>query len=238
MIPPVTRDWEKIRRRLRRPAVLGTARRTAPLSDSWGRDRGTAVDRWFIEQFLESHRTDISGRVLEVMDPRYTRRFGTDVTASDVLDVKPTDQATLVADLTRPESFDEARFDCFVMTQTLQFVRDPVAAARSSHRLLDAGGVLLVTAPCVSRLDAGSRSSGEYWRFTPDGLRSVLSTVFDDLEVVAFGNVLTCVAFLLGMAKEELRSRELETADPFFPLLVAARAVKRDPLKAAAAAAD
>ena len=34
------------------------------------------------------------------------------------------------------------------------------------------------------------------------------------------------VAFLLGMAAEELSQRELETEDPFFPVLVTVRASK------------
>jgi hypothetical protein len=222
----VTRDWKKIRRRLRRPAILGTARRTAPLSDEWGRDRGTPVDRWFIERFLSSNRGDIRGRVLEVMDDRYTRRFGNGVTASDVLERFETPLATVVGDLTVPESLDENRWDCFVMTQTLQFVSDPFAAARACHRLLRSQGVLLLTAPCVSRLDAASAETGEYWRFTSDGLANVLGTSFDEVEVRAYGNVLTCMAFLLGMAKEELSDRELEVSDPVFPTIVAARAVK------------
>jgi hypothetical protein len=38
--------------------------------------------------------------------------------------------------------------------------------------------------------------------------------------------VLTAVAFLIGMAAEELSTRELETDDPFFPLVVTVRATK------------
>jgi hypothetical protein len=222
----VTQDWEKIRRRLRRPAILGTARRTTPFSDNWGRDRGTPVDRWFIERFLDSHRDDVRGRVLEVMDDRYTRKFGTGVTASDVLDRLQTPRATVVGNLARPESLAAGGYDCFVLTQTLQFIPDPFAAAASCHRVLRTGGVLLVTAPCVSRLDRASAETGEYWRFTRDGLERVLRTAFDEVEVTGFGNVLTCVAFLLGMAQEELSRSELETVDLTFPLLVAARAIK------------
>jgi hypothetical protein len=38
--------------------------------------------------------------------------------------------------------------------------------------------------------------------------------------------VLTAVAFLVGMAVEELSSRELDRDDPFFPLVVTVRATK------------
>jgi hypothetical protein len=38
-------------RRILRPAFLGIARRTTPLSRHWGFDRGTPVDRYYIERF-------------------------------------------------------------------------------------------------------------------------------------------------------------------------------------------
>jgi hypothetical protein len=37
---------------------------------------------------------------------------------------------------------------------------------------------------------------------------------------------LTAVAFLVGMAAEELSKRELDLVDPFFPLLVTVKATK------------
>jgi hypothetical protein len=44
--------------------------------------------------------------------------------------------------------------------------------------------------------------------------------------VEGVGNVLLCVAFLEGIAAEELRRRELDADDERFPLLVTIRAVK------------
>ena len=54
--------------RIRRPALPGIFRRTSPLSDVWGFDRGTPVDRYYIECFLEGQRRDITGRILEVAE--------------------------------------------------------------------------------------------------------------------------------------------------------------------------
>src|ERR1700719_1450179 len=73
-------------RRVTRPAVLGTLRRTSPLSDVWGCDRGSPIDRFYIERFLAEYRQDIVGRTLEVQDSRYTKRYGTAVTRCDVMD--------------------------------------------------------------------------------------------------------------------------------------------------------
>ena len=46
-------------RRVTRPAFLGTLRSSGPLSDNFGFDRGTPVDRYYIERFLYDNRADI-----------------------------------------------------------------------------------------------------------------------------------------------------------------------------------
>ncbi len=214
-------------RRLYRPAWLGTLRRTTPLSDRWGYDRGTPVDRYYIERFLDAHRADIHGRVLEIKDSAYTDRFGRGVERRDVLDINGANpHATIVADLTAADTIPSDSFDCFVLTQTLQFIPDTRAAVTEAHRILRPGGVLLVTVPVVSRTE---RQLVDYWRFTSAGAEALFGPVFgaEQVTVQSYGNVLTCVAFLTGMAREELSRRELDAHDEHFPLLIGVRAVKR-----------
>src|SRR5436305_2042215 len=119
-------EAERLRRRLRRfsrPARLGTLRRTTPLSNDFGYDRGTPVDRYYIEQFIQADRSHIRGRVLEVKDSTYTDSFGVGVTHRDVLDVDPQNQlATFVSDLAAAEGLPDSTFDCFILTQTLQYI--------------------------------------------------------------------------------------------------------------------
>ncbi|HXH98468.1 MAG TPA: methyltransferase domain-containing protein [Gaiellaceae bacterium] len=203
-------------------------RRTTPLSNHWGLDRGTPVDRFFIERFLESRRADVTGRVLEIADDRYTSRYGSRVSASDVLDVDSANpRATLVGDLSVPETLPAGAYDCFILTQTLQYVFDLDAAVSSVERVLAPGGVVLATAPALGRMDATVGFDRDYWRFTATSLRRLFQERFPlDLEVATFGNVLLASAFLFGVAAEELRAHELETNDPLFPLVVTLRARK------------
>jgi len=208
-------------------AAWVVAGRTSPLSAHWGRERGTPVDRWFIESFLAAHSRDIRGRVLEVMDDRYTRRFGTGVESSDVLDVDEVNpRATIVADLADPRRFPKGHYDCVVVTQTLQYVYDLEAAIESIHGSLRSGGVCLVTVPTVSRLDRPEINRGEFWRLTPAACRRLFEARFgaERLEVTAYGNTLTAVAFLLGLAAEELPQQALASSHPLFPVLVGVRA--------------
>ena len=205
-----------------RPALLGPLHRTTPLSEHWGRDRGTPIDRYYIEQFLAAHREAIRGRVLEVLNADYTERFGSGVDRSDVLDLDPANErATLVADLAAADAIPAESFDCFILTQTLQYVYDLHAALTHAHRILRPGGSLLCTVPTTSRIGRGELDS-EYWRLTAAACERIFGEAFagGEVDVRARGNVLTGIAFLVGMAAEELSRRELEFDDPFFPLLV------------------
>jgi SAM-dependent methyltransferase len=224
------RDWGtplplQILFRLRRPAILGTLRRTRPLSDVWGFDRGTPIDRYYIERFLWDRRADIHGRCLELMDNGYTDLYGTDVTAADVLDIDASNpKATIVDDLTIGELIPADTYDCFILTQTLNIVYDVRGALRTAHRVLRPGGVLLVTVPAVSRV---WRPEQDFWRFTDTSIRLLVEEAFGDrVQAKAYGNVLTGIAFLAGMASQELTRRELATNDPRFPVTIAVRAVK------------
>jgi len=221
--------WRKRLRRWLRPAAPGLLRRTAPVSDVWGFDRGTPVDRHYIEGFLAAHRDDVRGRVLEVKDSAYIDRFGRGVERREVLDIDAANpQATLIADLTDPSAFPEAGFDCFILTQTLHLLWDVRAGARSAHRLLRPGGVLLATAPAVSRISRGAGTEGDFWRFTPAAFRKLLEEPFGagQVTVQSYGNVLAGIAALTGLAREEIPRRRLDVRDEFFPVIVAARAVK------------
>jgi SAM-dependent methyltransferase len=216
-------------RRLSRPAWLGTIRGTTPLSNEWGFDRGTPVDRYYIERFLEKHRPDIHGRVLELRDSGYTDRYGIDVDRSDVIDINPANtRATIIADLTAADAIHADQFDCFVLTQTLQFIYDTRAALAHAHRILRPGGVLLVTVPSVSRIAPRYGLKTDYWRFTVASCSALFGEVFgaEQVAVRSYGNVLAAIAFLTGMAYEELSRRELEAHDEHFPVIIAIRAVK------------
>lgn len=220
--------WRKRLQRVRHPAWLGTIRRTRPLSDHYGRDRGTPVDRYYIERFLATERASIRGRVLEVMNRDYTVRFGAAVDRSDILDIDPGNpDATIVGDLASADAVPTGSFDCFILTQTLQYIYDLEAAVAHAHRVLAPGGTLLCTVPVVSRIDRHELES-EYWRLTAAACSRLFGGVFapDDVVVRTRGNLLAGVAFLVGMAAEELTARELERDDPFFPLIVTVRATK------------
>jgi SAM-dependent methyltransferase len=218
-------------RRFTRPAWLGTIRRTTPLSNLYGCDRGTPIDRFYIERFIDEHRREIQGHVLEVKDSGYTDRYGTNVEHCDVLDIDPANpNATIIADLAAAEAVASDQFDCFLLTQTLQFIYDLRGALVHCRRILRPDGVLLVTVPAVGRIFPNDTLiSPDYWRFTASSCSSLFGEVFgpEHVTVRSYGNVLTAIAFLTGLAYEELSRRELDANDSNFPLIISIRAIKQ-----------
>jgi SAM-dependent methyltransferase len=211
---------------------FGDLRRLSPISRNFGMNRGQPIDRYYIERFLSRHVEDIGGRVLEIKDATYTRRFGGDrVSVSDVLDVADANpHATIVADLTRAEHVPSDTFDCIIFTQTLHFIYDVRASIATLRRMLKPGGVLLATFPGISQTSC--REHGEYycWALSKLSARRLFEEAFpaQNIEVNADGNVLSAIAFLHGLAAEELRQVELDNHSPDYEVLITLRAVRPD----------
>jgi hypothetical protein len=234
-VPRVNAIWlrttTRLPRRVRpivRPGRVGRLLRTRPVSTCCGFDRGTPIDRYYIERFLDEHRQDIRGTVLEVREVTYAHRFGSEIERVDVVDVDPDNEnATIAADLGVPEALPEAQYDCFVLTQTLQYVEYFRAAIGNAHRTLAPGGTLLATVPSIAPI-GGAEGDSARWRFTPASCRSLFGGVFGsaNVDVNGHGNLPAACGFLAGLAAEELSRRELDTLDDRYPVVVTVRAVK------------
>jgi SAM-dependent methyltransferase len=219
-------DWQQ-----GRPLDLGDLRRVSPVDANWGFERGTPIDRVYVERFVGSHAADIHGRVLEIAAPDYTNRFGRDVTARDILMAEEGNpEATIVGDLANaPHILDDA-FDCAIVTQTLQFVYDIRAAISTLHRILAPGGVLLATVPGLTKISPVEDARyGEWWHYTGRSLLRLGAEAFGDenVDVESYGNVLAASGFLYGLAASDLKPAELDARDPLYEVIVGLRAVKR-----------
>jgi peptidoglycan/xylan/chitin deacetylase (PgdA/CDA1 family)/glycosyltransferase involved in cell wall biosynthesis len=212
----------------------GDLDRLEPFSTIWGWERCTSIDRYYIHKFLDGNRLDIQGRVLEIKDAGYTSRFGDDrVEVGDVLDINPANKsATIIADLSRGESIPSDAFDCFILTQTIHIIYDVKGALAHAYRILKPGGVLLCSLPSTCRVNyEEGLDAGDYWRFTEASVRRLFAEIFppEAFEVFVHGNVMACVAFLEGLAAEEIASDVLDQTDPWHPLLFCVRGVKPAP---------
>jgi SAM-dependent methyltransferase len=204
-------------------------RNLEPQSRTFGLDRGTPIDRYYIENFLAQHRADVRGRTLEVGDATYTRRFGgARVTHADILHTPPGGRtATIVGDLATGHNIPRATFDCIILTQVLPFIFDVRAALAHAHAALKPGGVILATLPCISQISQYDMERwGDFWRFTTLSARRLFEEAFVNgtVEVESHGNALAATAFIQGMTTNDLTHAELDHHDPVYQLIVTVRA--------------
>ena len=199
----------------------GKLRRTTPLSSTFGFERGTPIDRRYLRQFLHAHRALITGDVLEVQTSSYTRRYGRDLRRTDTFDINPVFHPTYLCDLAHSENtLPTSAFDCVLLPQTLQHLRELDACLAHLLRVVRPGGVILASAAGLMPLTA---DVPDYWRLSPDGWRERLSRAWSGAEVTVegHGNCLTAIASQLGLALEELTDAKLDARDPRYPALTA-----------------
>ena len=209
----------------------GSLRRVTPIHEGFSIGRGLYVDRYYIERFLEQNKELVHGRVLEFAEGEYTLRFGGDrVTKSDVIDVRPDyPLATIVADLTKGDEIPSDEFDCVILTQVLNFIYDVPAAIKTIYRILKPGGCVLVSVAGISQMAQDEMEyCGDFWRFTRLSIQRRFEEAFpvENVSVEAHGNILVAIAFMHGLAAEELSTEELDYRDPSFEVSLLLKAAK------------
>lgn len=211
--------------RIKQPVLFNELNRTVPVSKIFGIDRGTPVDRYYIDQFLKVHSPDIKGRVLEIADDYYSRKYGSDcVEKYEILHASPDScNATIVGDLTNKSTLPDGEIDCFICTQTFNFIYEVEKAVVGAHHLLKPGGVLLATVAGLSQISRYDMDRwGDYWRFTTASVQRLFEQVFgDNVDVKSYGNVLAACALLQGAAVEDISNPALlDDNDPDYQVII------------------
>jgi hypothetical protein len=207
-------------------ANWGNLRRTEPLSDQFGFDRGTPIDRFYLHRFLEAERNTITGDVLEIQVPSHAHRFGHNLKRVDTLDISPEFSPTYLCDLADADRVVAAdSYDCFLLPNTLQHLVHLEKALTQALRIVRSGGVILASAANLVRLTS---PADDFWRLTAAGWQLVTSRVWSGcaIDVRAHGNCLAVAAAAYGLALEELSAAELAVDDDRFPVLTTIKCVK------------
>src|SRR3954452_8432303 len=214
-------------RRLARPRDR-VGRSLEPVSRAYGYDRGTPVDRYYLDAYLAQHRGAIRGDVLDIGDDENATRFGCDLGRVEVLSpVAGTRGATIVGDLETGQGIPTGRFDCVLLLETLNVIYELRHAVHAVHQSLKPGGVAFVSANGMAPKEHQWEA---YWRLTSASMQRLLAEAFgpERVSVQAYGNALSASAYLYGLAAEELTTAELEHRDPHYEVMICARAQKAD----------
>lgn len=204
--------------------------RNKPVSILFGVDRGTPVDRLYIENFLSKYSQYITGDVLEIAENDYTLKYAHDLKKSHILHVTADNpNATLVGNLETGENIPENQFDCLIITQTLAFIYDIKSVVKNCHKALKPGGCLLLTNPSITPISMYDMERwGDFWRFTTLSMQRLLEESFlpENIKVESFGNYYAAKAFLAGKAVEELNKKKLLQFQGMYTVTIAAAAIK------------
>lgn len=187
------------------------------------------MSRFYIDRFMNAHRDDITGTVLEIKNPRYANSLGSALKRVDILDIDTNNRhANIFTDLATADCLPSNTYDCFMINETLQFVYDLQSAVRHAHRSLRPGGILLVTVPCTAQHDSELKDV-EFWRFTRTSCERLFGDVFGQemIEVETYGNFASCVTGLTGMAVEENDPAMYDNVSPIYVQGVCVRAQKK-----------
>lgn len=201
-----------------------------PVSRQFGLERGVPIDRYYIEKFLDENKSKIEGILLEVADSKYSKRFGNNVVSYEVLHIEKSDRATLIGDLSKPETLPENLADCFICTQVFNFIYEFKKAIEGSHKMLKPGGVLLATVGGISQISRFDADRwGHFWSFYPQGIESTMKEVFgmENVKLSVYGNSLSAISFLKGLSTEDLTKNELDFIDIDYPITIALVAIKK-----------
>ncbi|MCU0679523.1 MAG: class I SAM-dependent methyltransferase [Planctomycetes bacterium] len=202
-------------------------RQLKPISQKHGYDRGTPIDRYYADKFLGEFQDCIKGRVLEVGNRFYTKKFGGErVTQSDALDIDPRNKrANITSDLRDLKAVADDTYDCFIMTFTIGMIDDYRSALKESRRILKPGGILLA----LDCLNSSFNPELDYWRLTPNSARLVFGEAYgvDSLEVRTYGNTLSGQYNWVGLAAEELSPAELDFHQERYTIIIGVKAIKK-----------
>lgn len=210
---------------------FGSLKTLKPVSRVFAYDRGTPIDRIYMEDFLINNKKLIKGTVLEIADSVYSKKYGNNIDNYEVLYTTVDNQkATIIGDLTDITTLPENKIDCFICTQTLNFIYDFQKAIQGIYHLLKRNGCVLATVSGISQISRYDMDRwGDYWRFTNLSMEKAFGDIFgkENVDVDFYGNVFTSTAFIQGISAEELTTDELFFKDEDYQLTITIKAIKR-----------
>lgn len=196
--------------------------RTEPVSRGWGYERGTPVDRYFIEGFLkkESMKYPDMQLTFEVGEDTYSRKFFSNA-CHEILDYSKG------MDLTIEGSIPSNRYDMFICTQTFHQIYDVKKAIQGSWDLLKDGGIMLATVCGTVTKQARNDEYKHFWGFTESSITRLMQEVYgDNVAVTPYGNAMVATAFIQGLAAEELDPELMEVLDDDYTICLSIVAKK------------
>lgn len=161
--------------------------------------RGQSIYRVLSQQCLKENSPTLSGRVIDLAGGgknNYFKYLNLGKIEYDNADIKSRPGVDVVLDLTKPLPLADNSFDVALLFNCLYIFVNPEQVLREINRIIRPGGFLLLITPFIFN---EAPEPTDYWRFTSQGLRQVLSQGgFREIKIIPFGERFTAVIFLLN----------------------------------------
>lgn len=195
----------------------GDLRKTAAFCSAFGLTRGTPIDRYYLKQFVNQIRSSVTGNVLELGGGSESDRqfYQFDLAQTyQTLNLEAAPGVDIVGDVHDRTCIEPESFDAIVIFNVLEHCHAPWMAVENIHAWLKPGGRCFCMVPNAQRLH---KIPMDYWRPLPDAVEWIFRS-FAKTQLFVYGNPLTTIASLYGIAAEELTPAELDTFHPDYPV--------------------
>ena len=204
---------------------------TKPASRRFGLERGTAIDRYYIEHFLEENKKFIYGNCLEIAENTYTLKFGRNmVNKANILHLNGWGANAIKGNLETGEGIETEKYDCIIITQTLMFILNIPNAVFNIYRMLKRNGSALITVSGISQVSRYDADLwGHYYSFYEDSIQKLFEPLFgsENVKVQVYGNVKIACAMLYGLCQEDLTESDFMMVDRDYPVIISAVLTKK-----------
>lgn len=195
-----------------------------PIRGNMGNGIGKSMSRYYVEEFIQSHKSEISGDIVEIGRNVYRDTIPQEnINSYLCLDIEEYPDVDIVADVQHMPQVHDEIFDSVICTQVLEHVPNPFLAINELYRVLRPGGTLFLTVPFLNNLHMKPH---DYWRFTEYSMRLLLNS-FASVRTTSHGSTYYHILATMGLSSLEV-DMSLKNADSEmeFPIIISAIATK------------
>lgn len=166
------------------------------------------IDSHWIQKFLEEHRSSIHGNCLVIGSDWHTHLYKSETTSLTI-------QKTLSKQSVK-------KFDTIICFQGVNGISDYQQFLKDVQNKLTNKGTLLFS---IHSFAPGIYGEPSVWGMSEMAVRYVVKSLFKGYtaEFCGYGNAFAGRAVLEGKPASELSETELDTFDPYFPILTCVR---------------
>jgi hypothetical protein len=195
---------------------FGNFKRLIPFCPDYGYSRGTPIDRYYLNRFIEEIRDEVTGNTLEIGGAKQNQQLYGFSRANPyrALDMKAKTGVDIVGDVHNPDLCRNNSLDSIIIFNVLEHCERPWVVVDNIHNWLKERGKVFCMVPTAQRIHG---APNDFWRILPDAMGTLFSK-FSALKLLSYGNPITTISSLMGIAAEELSREDLESLNNEYPV--------------------